>query len=171
MKKIPVIVIIGGLLIAGCNESGRTETTRTDTPVEEEVSNTPASTLKDPRIDTTIPREQALTFLSRYNEKYPAETDLFEREEFTMRLKKLLGPERYKFLRETWAVESPVKVIDDVFTAEACQAHNCGSTNFIIAYDLKRDRMYAGIREEDRAQTFSEDETTLTQVQDWEKGN
>jgi len=97
-----------------------------------------------------------LDFLRSLNGKYSHDVGLFEKPEFSQRLKSLLGSERYTFLKTYWNVTSPIEVNNNTFVAEGCQKHNCGSTNFIIVYDFLNNVMYAGIMEENDAYTYSE---------------
>ncbi|MDP1726238.1 MAG: hypothetical protein Q8M15_05600 [Bacteroidota bacterium] len=112
-----------------------------------------------------------LDFLKKLNGKYPYEVKLFDNSILKQRLKKLLGNSRYNFLKETWAVETPMEFANNIFVASGCQAHNCGSTNFIIVVDLTNNVMYAGIREEDKVKTYSEDGSNSPKVNEWENEN
>ena len=113
-----------------------------------------------------------LDFLKELEGKYPYEVKLFDKSAFTQRLKKLIGNSRYRFLEETWAVETPIKVENNIFVIFACQAHNCDSTNFVIAVDFSTNLMYAGIREEGKFKTYSEDGSyplKVTELSEWYK--
>ena len=72
---------------------------------------------------------------------------LLENTMFGQRLEKLVG-NRYGFLIEIFNVETPIKISDNFFVAEACQAHNCASTAVSIVYDFSDNIMYAAIMEE-----------------------
>ena len=96
---------------------------------------------------------------------------MFNNSIFTQRLKNLLGNSRYNFLIKTWAVETPMAFANNIFLAEGCQEHNCAGTNFIIAVDFSKDVMYAGIREEENVETYSEDGSTSTEISDWAGNN
>jgi len=117
------------------------------------------------------PTSNNLDFLKKLNGKYPYEVKLFDNSALMQRLKKLLGDSRYNFLKETWAVETPIEFANNIFVASGCQAHNCGSTNFIIAVDFSNNVMYAGIREEDKVKTYSEDGSNSPKVNEWANGN
>ena len=112
-----------------------------------------------------------LDFLKKFDGKYPHEVKLLDNALFTQRLRKLLGNSRYNFLKETWAVETPMEFANNIFVASACQAHFCASTNFIIAVDFTKNVMYAGIREDDHVKTYSEDGSRSLEVSDWANGN
>jgi hypothetical protein len=112
-----------------------------------------------------------LDFLKKLNGKYPYEVKLLDNSALTQRLKKLLGNSRYYFLKETWAVETPMEFTNNLFVASGCQAHNCGSTNFIIVFDFSNNVMYAGIREEGIVKTYSEDGSNSPKVNEWENEN
>ena len=112
-----------------------------------------------------------LEFLKKLNGKFPSRAKLFDNSSFTKRLKKLLGNSRYNFLSETWAVETPMEFSNNIFVASGCQAHNCNSTNFIIVVDFSENIMYVGIREEDKAKTYSEDGSNSPKVIEWSNIN
>jgi hypothetical protein len=111
-----------------------------------------------------------LDFLKSTNGKYPYEIKLLKNPILTQRLKKLIG-NRYNFLKDTWAVENPIEVKDNIFVAYGCQAHNCGSTNFIIIIDFYKDAMYAGIRENDNVKIYSEDGSDSRKLNDFASGD
>jgi len=111
-----------------------------------------------------------VAFLANYNEKYPNEVNLLNNPTIKERLKNLIG-NRFSFLEETWAVESPIKVVNNTFIASGCQAHNCSATNFIIVVNLESNIMYVGIREEEVIKTYSEDGTISTYIEEWKNNN
>lgn len=51
--------------------------------------------------------------------------------------------------------------------SEACEAHNCDATNFIIVYDSSNDILYAGIREEYQVETYSDDGSKSKEIEQW----
>jgi len=161
------MVIAGVFMISSCNSSAKktdaisTEQKQTDTTAVPPAS--PSTTLHE---DKKYSKGE-LEFLRDYAEKYPADVKLLENESFTKRLKALTG-NRYQFLKETWAVETPMALKGDIFTAEACMAHNCGSTNFIVVIDLASDKMYAGIRQDDKVKLYGEDANHPQALKDWQ---
>lgn len=115
------------------------------------------------------PNNDNIDFLNNMNGKYPFKVKFLENILIKRRLKKLLG-NRFAFFVETWAVETPIIIENNIFVAWGCQQHNCGSTNFIIVVNLQKNVMYAGIREEGQIETYSEDENTLPkQLLEWVK--
>lgn len=127
-----------------------------------------------PKTDSLTPKNTApannLDFLKQLNGKYPAEVALFADTVFTQRLKKLIG-DRFEFLMNTWAVETPIEFDNNTFVASACQSHNCSGTNFIIVYDFSKNVMYAGIKEEDKVDTYAEDGGNSAKITEWEDRN
>lgn len=111
-----------------------------------------------------------VAFLTNYHNKYPYDVNLLDNPTIKKRLKNLIGS-RFTFLKETWAVETPIKVENNTFVASACQAHNCSATNFIIVVDLQSNTMYVGIREEDVVKTYSEDGTMSSYIEEWKNQN
>jgi hypothetical protein len=112
----------------------------------------------------------SMEFLKNFDGKYPYEVNLLKNPVFIKRLKKLLGESRYNFLKKTWAVETPIKFANDIFVAEACQAHNCDKVNFIIVYDFSNNILYAGIKEYDNIKTYSEDGSIPVKINEWKYG-
>lgn len=169
-------ILCTAIIHTSCNQASKktdkeTATTEKDNgtlqPVDQSTATQDNTVTKEPLAEKTI---NDLEFLKTLNGKYPNDAKLFENIAFTLRLKKILG-DRYTFLKETWAVETPMEYSNDVFTASACQAHNCGATNFIIVYDFSKNVMYAGIREEEKVKTYAEDGSTNSKITEWEKGN
>lgn len=138
---------------------------------EQELNQKTANSTKDSSTvnqQLSNPTSNNLDFLKKLNGKYPYEAKLFDNAAFTLRLKKLLGKSRYAFLTETWAVETPMEFTNNIFVASACQVHNCSSTNFIIVVDFSKNVMYAGIRDENKVETYSEDGGNCLKVSEWE---
>jgi hypothetical protein len=112
-----------------------------------------------------------LNFLRDFNGKYPYEIKLFGNEILVRRLEALLG-DRFEFMKKTWAVENPIEVKDEYFIATGCEAHNCASTNFIIVANLNSNKIYVGIREEEKVKKYAEQGGTFPeQIENWEKNN
>lgn len=118
----------------------------------------------------TVVEKPSLRFLKDLNGQYPKDAKVFENADFTQRLQELLG-DRYEFLVATWNVESPIIISDNSFIANACQAHNCMETNFIIVYSFSKNVLYAGIRENNEVKTYSEDGSAHLQVAHWAEQN
>lgn len=110
---------------------------------------------------------QPLEFLRSMDGKSFQSEHLFSHEVIAARLRKLMGDERFGFMRETWAVEDPISISKGIFSAEGCMRHNCGSTNFIIVADLKKNTIYTGIREDGQVKTWGEDSTVMPDISAW----
>jgi hypothetical protein len=115
-------------------------------------------------------KSENLDFLKTTNGKYPFAIKLFNNAALAHRLKKLLG-NRYQFLKKTWAVETPIEIKDNIFIAQGCQTHNCTSTNFIIVFDFLKNVLYAGIREDEKPKTYSENGSTSPKLLEWSVSN
>jgi hypothetical protein len=118
--------------------------------------------------ELSIDNKENLDFLKTLDGQFPYKSKIFENEKFTKRIRKLLGS-KYNFLIETWAVETPIKIYNSTFIARACEAHNCGSTNFIIVYNFSNKTMSIGVREEKKISIYSESEKNSPIIADWEK--
>lgn len=96
-------------------------------------------------------------FLKNLDGKVPFDINLINTPIMKNGLKELIK-DRYTFLRKNFNTQLPIIIANNYFIAEACKAHECGFTEFIIVVDLTKDVLYVGIREkEDKIQTFSED--------------
>lgn len=107
-------------------------------------------------------------FLKEYKDKYPSEVKLLNNTIFHNRLKRLLA-DRCEFLINNFEVQTPIEIKDGFFVAKACQAHNCGptGTEFIIVYDFSNDIMSAGVEEEGKVKTYSENDETPLLINEW----
>ena len=111
-----------------------------------------------------------LSYLKKYNGQYPQKTKLLGNNPLTKRLKMLMKS-RYNYLVKTWAVETPIEIKNNMFSAWGCQQHNCSNTNFIIVVDFIKNVVYVGIREEEKIKIYSEDGTSNKQVLKWSNRN
>lgn len=111
--------------------------------------------------------ETNLNFLKKYDGKYADEVHLFEKKIFADRLEKLIGAEYFKMIKDDWTTIMPMEYRNDVFSAEGCKPHDCGANNYIIVYDFSEDAMYAGISNNEKAETFSENGKTSPKVEKW----
>lgn len=158
---ILMATFVATFAVSSCNQPGKKEKEKSNIPAN---TATDSQSIKQPQ--TTHPVPADLDFLKNLDGKYPHEVKLLDNPALQSRLTNLLG-NRFAFLKETWAVETPIEVKNNVFVATGCQAHNCGSTNFIIVVDLIKNKMFAGIREEEKVKTYAEDEVNPPQLNDW----
>ena len=130
-------------------------------------SGKPDSEIKELLIENgQLANVEDLNFLKAYNGEYAQNIKLFSNLKFTTRLKMLIGT-RYKMVKDTCQVEVPIVIENSQFIAEACQPHNCSSTNYIIIYDFQSGILYAGIRKEDVIRIFSENGRKCQKITDW----
>jgi len=109
-----------------------------------------------------------ISFLKDYDGRYPFDVKLFEDERINARIQPLLG-ERYNFVKDSMVVCAPISVADSVVSISGCQRHNCSSTNYLIVVDLPSNKVYAGIRENDSIQTYSETGSKHPYIELWEQ--
>jgi len=107
-----------------------------------------------------------LSFLRNLNGKYPYEVELLDNKILAGRLYELIG-DRFSFLKKKWNVETPIEISDNIFIASACEAHNCGYTEFIIVINFTNDVLYVGIREEGKVDLYSENGVSCQQLDNW----
>lgn len=107
-----------------------------------------------------------LNYLKQFNGKYPEKVKLLGNNPLTSRLKNLIK-DKYSYLVETWAVETPIEIKNNMFSAWGCQQHNCGNTNFIIVVDFNKNMVYVGVREEANIKIYSEDGGSNILISNW----
>ncbi|OPC00742.1 hypothetical protein BAS10_00455 [Elizabethkingia meningoseptica] len=129
--------------------------------------NTPTNNIKKENPTTNT----SLKFLKKYNGKNTYEVKLFNNPILKNRLIRLIGVEKYTFMKNTWRVEGGISVKNNILTAEGCEQHNCGDTNFIIVIDLERDKLSVGYREEKNVIMFREGETLPKEIEEWKSSS
>jgi hypothetical protein len=180
--KTTITILAVSLILVSCNETKTNDKEKSLTEKEIELLKKENELLKrEQELNKSKEIEESniskdkyssinkLDFLKKLDGKYPYEVKLLDNSVFMKRLKNLLGNERYAFLKDNWATEMPIQFSDNIFVAEGCQAHNCGATKFIIVYNFNNNVIYAGIREEEYAKTFSEDGSFSTKIINWKK--
>lgn len=113
-----------------------------------------------------INRVDKLDFLRDYRGKYPHEANLFENGEFANRLKNLIEISKFNLI-ETFTTEIPVEVENDIVSIEGMKPHYGGAYDYIIVYDIDRDIVYTGIREDYKTKIYSESGEVCQQIIDW----
>lgn len=78
------------------------------------------------------------------------------------RLQNLLGKERYAFMEGNWNIGTPSKFENDILVTTGCMSHFCMETNFIVIIDITQNTFHAGIRDNDKVKTYSENENNKT---------
>jgi hypothetical protein len=159
MKKIIPLLILTGFLAGSCHHNDKAAEKEKE-PKKDTVVNT---------VETIQPVER-LDSLRNYEGKYPTAVKLLDDPILKPRLEKLLGS-RFAFLKEYWNAETPIEIKDNILTTTGCQAHNCGSTNFIIVADLSKNILSVGIREEDKVQRYIESGNSPDALEKWVTGN
>ena len=81
--------------------------------------------------------------LTNWVRAYPDQR-FFNAPEIKKPLKKMLTPDQWKRLTETYSVMSQIQLIQDNLVAECCMPHDCPGENAMLVIDLKRMRFYVG---------------------------
>jgi hypothetical protein len=125
--------------------------------------------LTNTKTDTTVMQldKSFIDSLKSYKDKYPHNVSLLDNPKLQTRLIRLLGSDKFQYLKKTWATESPIEIKGDYFIAAACQAHNCAATNFIVIVNLKNEKLYVGIRIESKPEIFGDDDARPTELSEW----
>jgi hypothetical protein len=74
------------------------------------------------------------------------------------RIEKLIGAERYGFLRRVWQMGGSVENAGGVLYTSSCQVHSCGpqGSGAMLAVDLKEQTISVGLRRDGEVKTFAE---------------
>ncbi len=90
--------------------------------------------------------------------------DLLSNPVIRRRLQNLLGRERWAFMYGHWNLGAPHELTNDVLVATGCMSHFCPDTNFIIAIDITKNRIYVGVRDRNRVKFYSEDNNQSPEI-------
>ena len=101
---------------------------------------------------------ERVNYLKNLDGKYPFDVNLLGNPIMKKGLKNLTE-DRFNFLKKNFNTQMPMVILNNFFISEACKAHECGFTEFIIIVDLTKDVLYVGIRDAGKIQTFSEDKS------------
>ena len=94
--------------------------------------------------------------------QYPYEVKLFDNPTLKQRMIRLLGKQRFDVLIENFEVQTPIEYHNGAYSTFACQAHNCGFTEFEILYYPYDDNLCIRYRVDDVESIFMEKETHVT---------
>lgn len=147
MKKNLILAMVGAaaLLVpmVSCQKSAdKTTETTTETTTQPETA--------------TEATDSVAELFKAGVDKYPRDVDFMENAALKARLVALIGQERYDYLAENFNTQTPIEEKDGLYTAHACQAHNCEATNFTIVYDAKSNVLSVIYRVDGKDETFTE---------------
>ncbi|MBE6313978.1 MAG: hypothetical protein E7079_03370 [Bacteroidales bacterium] len=94
--------------------------------------------------------------------QYPGDINLFDNPTLKQRMIRLLGKQRYEIFIKYFEVQTPVEYFRGAYSTFACQAHNCGFTEFEVLYFPYEDNLCIRYRVEDVESIFMEKETYVT---------
>jgi hypothetical protein len=163
----PMMILLTAMAISSCKQTGKkgdkvTLATVTDNDSLKNESALQKDSANPVRDDSAANKKVSgsrkpgdLDFLVEFEGKYPHDVNFLDNPVIQQRLRTMLG-DRFLFLKEKWAVETPIKIKNNILVASACEAHNCDNTNFMIAIDIANNLMYAGIREGQNAKLYYE---------------
>lgn len=99
------------------------------------------------------------TLFKKAISEYPYDVKLFDNPTLKQRMIKLLGKQRFDILIKNFEVETPIEYHDGAYSTFACQAHNCGTTEFEILYFPYEDNLCIRYRVDDVESIFMEKDT------------
>ena len=88
--------------------------------------------------------------------KYPYEIKLLKKPALKARLVKLMGVSRDNVMCKNFDVQTPVEFSNWNYHTMACQAHNCGGTEFEISYNPETDNLCVRYRVDGEDKFFKE---------------
>lgn len=86
--------------------------------------------------------------------QYPRDVNLLENPTLRSRLIKILGQDRYDFMVKNFDTQTPVDFSAGRYIASACQAHNCGVTDFFITFNPETDSLKVDYRIKGKLTTY-----------------
>lgn len=140
--------IILSLNFFSCKDSHKVQSTDSQTGVE---------TMLNEEEEEAIKEENQMKIYFAENEgKYTRmDLDIFSNQEFTNRIKKLVG-EDYDEILENFNTETPVVSSEDVYKFTGCREHDCPSYFTTILYDAKNDNFNVLIDQNGKVKVFDE---------------
>lgn len=93
--------------------------------------------------------------LTRNVGKYPTDIKLFEDQELTDRLKKMMGAD-YDEMVKNFNVVSPIKTENEMYRANGCMQHNCPGYYAFIYFDAKNDNFNVLIDRDGKVKEYIE---------------
>jgi hypothetical protein len=99
--------------------------------------------------------------LTNWVGKYPIGNDkrfqiFFEAPEVNKALKKMLSPSQWKRLTDTYALATPIQLIQDHVVVACCKPHCCPCEHAMLVVDLRRERFHVGFY-----RGYYQDKTTI----------
>ena len=140
MKNLSTLAVLM-IAVLGCDISKYVNSGKNDNAnIAKPAPSVEPSPSSSPTPQATPVKPSVVSILKKSAGKYPYEIKLLDISEMKDRLKKLLGKD-FADMKANWNVESPMKIEDGVFMANACEAHNCGANMYLLFVDLKRDNI------------------------------
>lgn len=87
---------------------------------------------------------------------YPFDVNLLSKPAVKKRLVALLGSGKYNFMVKNFDVQTPIEFGSWNYHTSACQAHNCGTTEFELSYNPDSDALAVRYKVDGREQIFKE---------------
>lgn len=102
------------------------------------------------------PVGEKLSYIERYQNKYPAEVGLLEKYSLPVRIKRLIGESLFKKFVSYFQKETPIRTENDYTFISACRTKNCEGYESALLIDHKSDILYVGILDNNQVFLFSE---------------
>lgn len=153
---IAVIILSSIFLVSSCNNNSKIETNEqsSESKQNSENNNSHVNNLGD----NELPYE--LSYIMKFNNKYPYEVNFLEDSLISLRLKKLLN-KKYDFLKKIFEVQTPIRVENFWFYSWGMQTHSGGDPSAIIVIDIKENLIYVELKENDEVKFYSENKQDM----------
>ena len=142
------VITLATLLTAACsstsapNTANSTHAANTATPTPVAASTTPAA-------------DASLHLLKRSVGKTAAEIGLWENNEITARLEKLLGAD-YTSMKQNWQTQTPIEAEGSVLSLTGCENNNCGGNQYLMYVDTANNNINVYRFKDGKMKTYSE---------------
>lgn len=147
MKKTTFIKLFFATVLFGISSMAlATEFSKAETPVETNKKH----------------KSELATIFKNAVGEYPYEVKLFGNPVLRQRMIRLLGKRRFDVLIENFEVQTPIEYYSGAYHTFACQAHNCGSTEFEIFYYPYDDNLCIRYRVDDVESIFMDKDRHIT---------
>lgn len=108
-----------------------------------------------PKTSSTVGKSLKTVFQNAIG-KYPYDVKLLQNATLKARLVKLMGQSRFNVMSKNFDVETPIEFSSWNYHTTACQAHNCGNTDFEISYNPDSDALAVKYRVNGKLSVFKE---------------
>ena len=134
---------------AGCNSTSAPNAANSTPAANSVATATPIASGTAPAGDA------GLDLLKRSVGKTAAEIGLWENNEITARLEKLLGAD-YAAMKQNWQTQTPIEAEGSVLSLTGCENNNCGGNQYLMYVDTANNNINVYRFKDGKMKTYSE---------------